>query len=191
MVFKDFCFMHRRLLHKAKSVTHESIEDRKKIMLPVIAGFFNTISVFDRYDKLSQVEYHELNRMVKMWVDYLAYHSVIILVPILPLLGPELVLRRRNKRKMLEGVVIKQSGEKTVKVKCEYIQTHPKYKKQIRKTKNYLVHDEKGVAHVGDYVQIVECRPISKNKHFRIASVLFSSFECLHNTKSSSNGIDE
>lgn len=174
MGFKDFSLIHRRLLHKAKSLVSLNIEDRKKIMVPEIANFFNTVSFYNQYDRLSRNEYYELDRMVKTWIDYLAFHSVIIHVPTLPLPGAEFTLKIRNKRKVLEGLVVNISGEKTIKVKNGYYLTHPKYNKQIKRSKNYLVHDENEVARIGDYVQIVECRPLSKKKHFRLASVLLS-----------------
>ncbi|PID70884.1 30S ribosomal protein S17 [bacterium DOLZORAL124_38_8] len=65
-----------------------------------------------------------------------------------------------------KGTVTNISGEKTIKVEVHTYKAHPKYKKQYRVTKKFLVHDEKGAAKVGDLVQITQTRPISKRKHW-------------------------
>ena len=65
-----------------------------------------------------------------------------------------------------KGTVTKISGEKTIKVEVHSYKTHPKYKKQYRVTKNFLVHDEKESAVVGDLVEISQSAPISKRKHW-------------------------
>ena len=69
------------------------------------------------------------------------------------------------------GVVVKISGEKTIKVQVRSYQTHPKYKKQYLRTKNFLVHDEKGAAKVGDEVSIVQARPVSKRKTWALTNI--------------------
>jgi len=68
----------------------------------------------------------------------------------------------------LSGVVTKAAMQKTVVVKVTRFVKHPKYKKYQTLTKTYKVHDEEGAAKVGDKVEIVECRPISKDKHFTL-----------------------
>lgn len=70
-----------------------------------------------------------------------------------------------------QGVVVKISGEKTIKVQVRSYQTHPKYKKQYLRTKNFLVHDEKGTAKVGDEVSIVQARPVSKRKTWALTNI--------------------
>lgn len=64
------------------------------------------------------------------------------------------------------GTVTKISGEKTIKVEVHSYKTHPKYKKQYRVTKNFLVHDETSSAVIGDVVTIAQTSPISKRKHW-------------------------
>ncbi|MBT3349349.1 mitochondrial small ribosomal subunit protein uS17m [bacterium] len=71
-----------------------------------------------------------------------------------------------------KGTVTKISGTKTVKVEVVEKRPHPKYKKMYRITKNFLTHDEKNVATVGDSVVIHQCRPVSKNKHWEIETVV-------------------
>lgn len=71
-----------------------------------------------------------------------------------------------------QGVVVKQSGDKTIKVEVNEYRAHPKYKKRYRITKRFLAHDEKGEAQKGDVVQISQCRPVSKRKSFALDKVV-------------------
>lgn len=80
---------------------------------------------------------------------------------------PSKTLHRR-----FEGEVVKLSGEKTINVLVKTTKTHPKYKKQYVVSKKYLVHDEKSAAKVGDTVIFQECRPLSKQKRWRLVSVV-------------------
>lgn len=68
----------------------------------------------------------------------------------------------------LKGKIITLSSEKSVIVEIERYFTHPLYKKRIRRHKKYLVHYEGKELQVGDTVEIMETKPISKRKHFRI-----------------------
>ena len=67
-------------------------------------------------------------------------------------------------RRVLTGRVTSDKQEKTITVLVERRIIHPLYKKFIRRSKNYAVHDDENVCKVGDKVRIEECRPISKNK---------------------------
>lgn len=69
-----------------------------------------------------------------------------------------------------KGTVVSISGQKTVKVEVNDYGSHPKYQKRYRITKCFLVHDEKGVAKIGDPVVIVPCRSISKSKSWKLSS---------------------
>ena len=75
-------------------------------------------------------------------------------------------------RKMREGTVVSDSMEKTVVVSVASATRHPLYKKTMRRNRNYIVHDESGDAHKGDRVRIVESRPVSKTKRWRLVEVL-------------------
>jgi len=70
-----------------------------------------------------------------------------------------------------KGVVIKKSGDKTIKVQVHDFQNHDKYKKQFRKTKNFLVHDEENKAKVDDVVNIQQSVPTSKKKSWTLTSI--------------------
>ncbi|MEI8321383.1 MAG: 30S ribosomal protein S17 [Alphaproteobacteria bacterium] len=67
-------------------------------------------------------------------------------------------------RKILEGVVVSDKGDKTIIVKVVRSVMHPLYKKYIKSSKRYAAHDEKNHFKTGDKVAIQECRPISKTK---------------------------
>ena len=71
-----------------------------------------------------------------------------------------------------KGTVVKQSGEKTIKVEVVEYRIHPKYKKRFQRTKNFLVHVEDKKAKIGDKVLIKPCRPISKNKSWILSDIL-------------------
>ena len=76
----------------------------------------------------------------------------------------------RGARKVRKGIVVKKSGVKTVKVAVSYREKHPVYGKIITRTKNYQAHDEADTAKVGDNVTIMETRPLSATKRWRIVS---------------------
>ena len=76
----------------------------------------------------------------------------------------------RGARKVRKGVVVSKSGAKTVKVAVSYRERHPVYGKIITRTKNYHVHDEADTAKVGDAVTIMETRPMSATKRWRIVA---------------------
>lgn len=77
-----------------------------------------------------------------------------------------------NSRKRLQGRVISNAMDKTVVVVVERTTRHPLYKKVIKITKKYKVHDETNAVPVGALVQIVESRPISKTKRWAVEAVL-------------------
>ncbi len=74
-------------------------------------------------------------------------------------------------KRVIHGVVVSKTGEKTATVMVERRVMHPRYRKFVKRFKKYLVHDEENQANVGDIVTAVECRPISKNKAFRLRSI--------------------
>jgi ribosomal protein uS17 len=82
---------------------------------------------------------------------------------------PESELGRRQERR---GVVVSDKGDKTIIVKVDVIKSHPKYKKVIRRTAKFHAHDEANTAGMGDTVRIVETRPLSKTKRWRLAEIV-------------------
>jgi small subunit ribosomal protein S17 len=78
----------------------------------------------------------------------------------------------RNARKTRVGVVVSDKMDKTVIVSVRRQFMHPKYGKILRRTKKYYVHDEKKESKLGDTVKIIETRPISKSKCWRLGEVI-------------------
>jgi small subunit ribosomal protein S17 len=71
-------------------------------------------------------------------------------------------------KRVLQGVVVSDKSEKTVVVRVDRRVAHPIYKKTIRRSKKYAAHDEKSQFKIGDVVQIIESRPISKTKRWQV-----------------------
>jgi len=78
----------------------------------------------------------------------------------------------RKQRRTVVGVVTGDKMDKTVTVRVDRMVQHPRFKKYVKKSTTYHAHDEENAAHVGDRVSIAECRPLSKNKNFRLVEVL-------------------
>ena len=77
-----------------------------------------------------------------------------------------------ERKQELVGKVLSASNDKTITVLVETHKKDAKYGKRIKYSKKYAAHDEKNVAKVGDIVRIVETRPLSKTKHFRLVEVV-------------------
>ena len=78
----------------------------------------------------------------------------------------------RGYRKVREGVVVSDKMDKTVVVEVEDRVKHPKYAKVIRRTKKYKAHDGENACGVGDRVRLLETRPLSATKRWRVAEIL-------------------
>jgi small subunit ribosomal protein S17 len=78
----------------------------------------------------------------------------------------------RGRRQERRGVVVSSTMDKTIVVRVESIKAHPRYKKVVRRSVKFSAHDEQNQANVGDVVRIVETRPLSKSKHWRLVEVV-------------------
>lgn len=78
----------------------------------------------------------------------------------------------RNLRKSRIGVVTSTAMNKTITISVERKLRHPIYGKFVKKTKKFMAHDEKNDCNVGDTVRIMETRPLSKNKRWRLVEIL-------------------
>ncbi|TMK32406.1 MAG: 30S ribosomal protein S17 [Actinobacteria bacterium] len=78
----------------------------------------------------------------------------------------------RGRRQERRGVVVSNAMDKTIVVKVDTIKAHTKYKKVVRRSAKFHAHDPENQANVGDIVRIVETRPISKTKNWRLAEVV-------------------
>lgn len=79
---------------------------------------------------------------------------------------------RTTRRKIRQGLVVSNKMDKTIVVRVERTLTHPLYKKVIRRSKKYHAHDEENTVKVGDTVRIMECRPLSRTKRWRLLDVV-------------------
>jgi small subunit ribosomal protein S17 len=89
--------------------------------------------------------------------------------PITRIPKPEREFGRRQER---QGTVVSDKGDKTIVVKVDTIKAHPRYKKVVRRSKRFHAHDEQNAAKIGDVVKIIETRPISKTKNWRLAEIV-------------------
>jgi len=78
----------------------------------------------------------------------------------------------RNLRKTYVGKVVSDKMDKTITVLVETYKNHPIYKKRVKYSKKYKAHDEEKSAHIGDRVEIMETRPLSKTKNFRLVRII-------------------
>ena len=78
----------------------------------------------------------------------------------------------RGRRQERRGIVVSSAMDKTIVVKVDVISSHQRYKKVIRRSVKFHAHDEQNAANVGDVVRIVETRPLSKTKRWRVVEVL-------------------
>lgn len=81
-------------------------------------------------------------------------------------------MEKRRHRKIRTGTVVSNRMDKTVAVAIVRSYQHPLYKKVVRSTKKILAHDEQNNCKVGDVIQVIESRPISKRKRWRVQSVI-------------------
>lgn len=78
----------------------------------------------------------------------------------------------RNQRKVYQGRVVSDKMDKTITVIVETYKTHPTYGKRVKYSKKFKAHDENNSAKMGDIVKIMETRPLSATKHFRLLEIV-------------------
>jgi small subunit ribosomal protein S17 len=81
-------------------------------------------------------------------------------------------METRNLRKSKTGVVVSNKMDKTIAVKVERRLRHPIYGKYVKRTKKFFAHDEENNCNIGDTVRIMETRPLSKNKCWRLVEII-------------------
>ena len=83
-------------------------------------------------------------------------------------------LMNRKNKKARTGIVISDQMQKSVVVRVDRTVKNPLYKKIVKRSKKYMAHDEHNACKIGDIVQIIECKPISARKTWRVAEVVKS-----------------
>lgn len=81
-------------------------------------------------------------------------------------------MEKRNLRKERTGLVVSNKMDKSIVVQIERKVKHPMYGKFIKKTNKFVAHDEKNDCNIGDTVRIMETRPLSKNKNWRLVEII-------------------
>jgi small subunit ribosomal protein S17 len=84
----------------------------------------------------------------------------------------ETVQNESKGRQILQGVVVSDKMDKTIVVELTMRKLHPLYKKYVTRSKRVKAHDEQNEAHQGDTVRVVECRPLSRDKRWRLAEIV-------------------
>ena len=78
----------------------------------------------------------------------------------------------RNARKVYRGTVVSDKMDKTITVKVETKKTHPLYGKRVKYSKKFKAHDENNECNIGDRVKVMETRPLSKDKRWRLVEIV-------------------
>lgn len=81
-------------------------------------------------------------------------------------------METRNLRKERIGIVVSNRMDKSIVVAVKRKEKHPKYGKFVNKTKKFVAHDENNICDIGDTVRIMETRPLSKRKRWRLVSII-------------------
>lgn len=81
-------------------------------------------------------------------------------------------MSERNSRRVLRGTVVSDKMDKTIVVEITTRRSHPLYGRHVKFTSKFKAHDENNEAKVGDIVEVMETRPLSKDKHFRLVKIV-------------------
>lgn len=79
---------------------------------------------------------------------------------------------KKSRKRVLQGIVVSSKMEKSAVVDVERIIQHPLYKRTMKRSKKYKIHDEENICKVGDRIRVIECKPISKHKTWRLLEVV-------------------
>lgn len=81
-------------------------------------------------------------------------------------------MQAQGQRKTLVGEVVSNKMMKTVSIRVDRLMKHPKFNRYVRRSRTFMAHDEKGICQLGDRVQIIESRPLSRHKRWRVMAIL-------------------
>jgi small subunit ribosomal protein S17 len=81
-------------------------------------------------------------------------------------------MQAQGRRKTLVGEVVSNKMMKTVSVRVDRLMKHPKFKRYVRRSRTFMAHDEKNLCQPGDRVKIIESRPLSRHKRWRVMAIL-------------------
>jgi small subunit ribosomal protein S17 len=81
-------------------------------------------------------------------------------------------MQARSRRKTLVGEVVSNKMVKTVSIRVDRLMKHPKFKRYVRRSRTFMAHDENNLCQLGDRVKVIECRPLSRHKRWRVMAIL-------------------
>jgi small subunit ribosomal protein S17 len=81
-------------------------------------------------------------------------------------------MQAQGRRKTLVGEIVSNKMVKTVSVRVDRLMKHPKFKRYIRRSRRFMAHDENSLCQPGDRVKIIESRPLSRHKRWRVVAIL-------------------
>jgi small subunit ribosomal protein S17 len=81
-------------------------------------------------------------------------------------------MAERNRRKVLRGTVVSDKMDKTIVVEINTTKSHPLYGRRVKYSVKFKAHDENNEAKIGDLVEVMETRPLSKDKHYRLVKIV-------------------
>jgi small subunit ribosomal protein S17 len=81
-------------------------------------------------------------------------------------------MQARSRRKTLVGEVVSNKMVKTVSIRVDRLMKHPKFKRYVRRSRTFMAHDENNLCQLGDRVKVIECRPLSRHKRWRVMTIL-------------------
>jgi small subunit ribosomal protein S17 len=81
-------------------------------------------------------------------------------------------MQAQGRRKTLEGEVVSNKMVKTVSVRVDRLTKHPKFKRYVQRSRTFMAHDENSLCQLGDRVKIIESRPLSRHKRWRVMAIL-------------------
>ena len=81
-------------------------------------------------------------------------------------------MQAQGQRKTLVGEVVRNKMVKTVSVRVDRLMKHPKFKRYVRRSRTFMAHDEDSLCQLGDRVEIIESRPLSRHKRWRVMAIL-------------------
>ena len=148
--------------NRDSQVETEALEKIQKIKSLIKISFKKPISDED-YDRLVYI--------TQRWNSFLVLCGMTRIFPIIPLqISLEKELKAKG-RKTIQGTVISNKMDKTAVILVERTVIHPRYKKRMKESKKYHIHDSTNSLKPGDKVKAMECRPLSKKKRFRLIEI--------------------
>jgi small subunit ribosomal protein S17 len=81
-------------------------------------------------------------------------------------------MQARSRRKTLVGEVVSNKMVKTVSIRVDRLMKHPKFKRYVRRSRTFMAHDENNLCQLCDRVKVIECRPLSRHKRWRVMTIL-------------------